>query len=81
MRASAVISRQFLSADAWWIRQIVSQRASSHYANSAMQARLRRKLMAHGNMRRYKKETILQRDNPVRTFPDWRKRFEASNVS
>jgi hypothetical protein len=26
-------------------------------------------------------ETILQRDNPVRTFPNWRICIEASNVS
>lgn len=37
--------------------------------------------MAHQNMRRYKEETILQRDNPVRKFPNWRNGFEASNVS
>ncbi|ACD16132.1 hypothetical protein Bphyt_1724 [Paraburkholderia phytofirmans PsJN] len=81
MRTSSVVFRQVLSADAGWIRQIVSQRASSHHANSATQARLRRKLMAHQNMRRYKEETILQRDNPVRKFPNWRNGFEASNVS
>ncbi|OAJ54498.1 hypothetical protein A6V37_07640 [Paraburkholderia ginsengiterrae] len=63
------------------VRQFVSLRASSHYAKFAVQASLRRKLMARRSMRRYMDETILQRDNPVRTFPNWRNGFEASNVS
>lgn len=62
------------------IRQFASQRASSHYAKFPVQARLRRKLLAGQSMRRYMDETILQRDNPVRTFPNWRNGFEASNV-
>jgi hypothetical protein len=76
-----VLSRLSGTVQGVWIRQIDSLRASSHYANFATQARLRRKLMARQNMRRYMNETILQRDNPLRTFPNWRNRFEASNVS
>jgi hypothetical protein len=69
------------AAQSMTIRQFGPLRASSHYANFATQARLRRKLLARQNMRRYKDETILQRDNPLRRFPNWRNRFDASNVS
>jgi hypothetical protein len=76
-----VFSRLSGTAQEVRIRQFAPLRASSHYANFAAQARLRRKLMARQNMRRYTEETILQRDNPLRKFPNWRNRFEASNVS
>ncbi|SIT38042.1 hypothetical protein BN2475_130066 [Paraburkholderia ribeironis] len=56
-------------------------RAYSHNAYAVMQARLPRKLIVRQNTSRYTEETILQRDNPVRKYPNWRNCFDASNVS
>jgi hypothetical protein len=79
--APSALFRHSLAQGVPSLIQIVPLRASSHHANTAMQARLAGKLKARQNVLRFRKETILQRDNPVRKFPNWRNRFEASNVS